>query len=87
MSKRLSSKPYTPVPGFYHERFTIAIMCNEILTLQWEDPECNRVYQAQVMPQAVIEREGMAYLSGITAQDEAVDIRMDLIRNMPSPVK
>ncbi len=80
-------KPYKPVPGFYHERFTIAIMCNENMTLQWEDPEQDMVYQALVYPRAIEEREGMDYLDAMTADGERVVIRLDLIRNMPAPVK
>lgn len=81
------TKPYKPVPGFYHERFTIAIMCNENMTLQWEDPEQDMVYQALVYPRAIEEHEGMDYLDAMTADGERVAIRLDLIRNMPAPVK
>lgn len=81
------SKPYTPVPHFYHERFTIAIMTGESVPLHWRDEAGDDAYVARVFPREIVEEEGMDYLLGADEAGEPVKIRMDLIENMPAPVK
>ena len=80
-------KPYVPVPGFYRERFTIAIMCNESMNLHWQDEHTDMSYMGKLYPQALIEENGADYVIAINDRNEQVRIRLDLIRNMPSPMK
>ena len=80
-------KSYTKVPGFYHERFTIAIMCNESMNLHWQDEHTDMSYMGQVYPQELIEENGADYVIVKNNQNELVRIRLDLICNMPSPMK
>ena len=81
------TKPYAPVPSFYHERFTIAIMCNESLPLHWEDESNGMSYYTTVFAIELAMDEGKDYLLARTAEGETARVRMDLIRNMPAPVK
>jgi len=81
------SKPYTPVPRFYHERFTIAIMTGESVPLHWRDEVGNDAYVAKVFPREIVEEGGMDYLLGADDEGQSVRIRMDLIENMPAPSK
>lgn len=76
-----------PVPGFYRERITIAILCGETMDLHWRDEHSDLSYMARVLPRELMEENGMDYLLGENAEGEAVKIRLDLIRNMPRPVK
>lgn len=80
-------KPYTEVPRFYHERFAIAIMTGESMPLHWQAEEGDRAYFAQVFPREIVDENGMAYLLGVDGEGTAVKIRLDLIENMPAPVK
>lgn len=80
-------KPYTPAPGFYHERFTIAIMCNESMNLHWQDEHTDMSYMGRLYPQELIEENGADYVVAKNDRNELVKIRLDLIRNMPSPMK
>lgn len=79
--------PYQPVPRFYLERITIAALCNEFMDLHWYDPGSNLNYMERVWPLAVIIEETAEYLQARTAAGEAVKIRLDLIRNFPTPMK
>lgn len=81
------SKPYTAVPRFYHERFTIAIMTGESVPLHWRDASGRNAYVAKVFPAEIVEEDGMEYLLGTDDDGHPVRIRLDLIENMPSPVK
>lgn len=81
------SKSYTPVPSFYRERLTIAILCNEILDLHWQDEQTNMAYVGKILPTELTEEEGMDYLHGRNDAGDSVKIRLDLIQNMPRPVK
>ena len=80
-------KPYSPVPGFYHERFTIAIMCNESMNLHWQDEYSDMAYMGQLYPQELLEENGADYVLARNDRNELIKIRLDLIRNMPSPMK
>lgn len=79
--------PYQPVPRFYLERITIAALCNEFMDLHWHDPVSDMNYMERVWPLAVIIEEAAEYLQARTAAGEAVKIRLDLIRNFPTPMK
>ena len=80
-------KPYQPVPPHVRERLEISVLTGERLDLQWADETSDRAFLARVEPRAVIEENGALYLLGQTAQGEDVRIRLDLIRNLPTPVK
>lgn len=81
------SKPYRPVPAFYHERFTIAILTGESMPLHWQDEVSDDAYVARIFPRELVEEDGRDYLLGATDEGEPVRIRLDLIENMPAPVK
>ena len=80
-------KPYQPVPAFYRERLTIAIMCDESMDLHWRDEHSNTAYVAKVWPEELVEQAGMDYLRVRNEAGETLTIRLDLIENMPTPVK
>lgn len=80
-------KPYTPMPSFYRERFTIAIFCGETLDLHWQDELSDAAYRHTVAPYEIFEREGREYLKARLGDGEFIEIRFDLIQNMPRPTK
>jgi Rho-binding antiterminator len=82
-----STIPYMPVPGFYRERFTIAIMCNEWMELHWRDESSGMSYLTKVCPLELFTENGMDYVRARTMENGEVKIRLDLIQNMPRPVK
>lgn len=75
------------MPSFYRERFTIAIFCGETLDLHWQDEHTDTAFRHPVAPQAIIEHDGREYLQARLQDGEAVEIRFDLIQNMPRPTK
>ena len=79
--------PYQPVPRFYLERITIAALCNEFMDLHWHDPVSDMNYMERIWPLEVIIEEAAEYLQARTVAGEAVKIRLDLIRNFPTPLK
>ena len=81
------SPTYQPVPRFYIERITIATLCNESMDLHWHDPVSQQSYMMRVWPLDVIEENGAEWLMAHNETDEVVRIRLDLIRNFPTPVK
>jgi hypothetical protein len=84
----MSTHPYQAPPSYVLERLQIAILCQEHLDLQWnDDTEPGRVWADRVWSSAIESRAGMAYLLGKTGTGEAVSIRIDLIRNLPRPMK
>jgi hypothetical protein len=80
-------KPYQPVPGHIEERLQIAILTGEVLALQWAETEGDRAFVAKVSPLSVEDLDGARWLHANTEDGEAVRIRLDLIRNLPTPVK
>ena len=78
---------YQPVPRFYLERITIAALCNEFMDLHWHDPVSDMNYMERIWPLEVIIEEAAEYLQARTAAGEAVKIRLDMIRNFPTPMK
>ncbi len=80
-------KPYTPVPDHVMERLEIAILCGEKMNLQWADEATHRAYASKVQAKELFDNEGRAYLRAITEEGEEVTVRLDLIRNLPTPVK
>lgn len=79
--------PYQPVPRFYLERITIAALCSEFMDLHWHDVTDNMNYMARVWPLEVTTENGAEYLQARLAAGEAVKIRLDMIRNFPTPMK
>lgn len=79
--------PYQRPPNFVFERFTIAILCNESLQVHWQDEQSELSYLVRVFPREIMAENGVDYLLAADEQGEVHKIRMDLIRNMPRPVK
>lgn len=80
-------KPFTPVPRHIEERLHIAILTGERLDLHWADESSSRAYVSRVEPLAVVEDGGLPYLKARNDEGTEVRIRLDLIRNLPTPVK
>lgn len=80
-------KPYTPVPSHVVERLEIAILTGERLDLHWADEHSQRAYASRILPQEVLDIEGRQYLQAVNDEGQDVLLRLDLIRNLPTPVK
>ncbi|HDP89026.1 MAG TPA: hypothetical protein ENN42_03590 [Thioalkalivibrio sp.] len=80
-------KPYTPVPAHVEERLEIAIICGETFNLQWATEDSNQAFLGRIQPLEIIEREQRRYLRARNDTGEELQIRLDLIRNLPTPVK
>lgn len=81
------SSIYQPVPRFYLERLTIAALCNETMDLHWFDETAQLNYMSRILPLEVVEQEQAEFLLARTDAGEEVSIRLDMIRNFPTPVK
>jgi len=81
------SIPYQPVAPHVRERLAIAILCNESMDLYWQDEESLDAYVGRVYPEELVERDGVDYLCARNEEGEPVQIRLDLIRNLPTPMK
>ncbi len=80
-------KPYQAQPQHVLERLEIAILCAETFVLHWADECGDGAHMSKVRPLAVIDRDGRLYLKAETDEQETVSIRLDLIRNLPTPTK
>lgn len=80
-------KPYQHVAPHVRERLEIAVLTGERLALQWADEDSDRAYMGRIEPREVVEEEERAYLLAINDEGDPVRIRLDLIRNLPTPVK
>ncbi|MGD8643206.1 MAG: hypothetical protein PVI15_02900 [Chromatiales bacterium] len=80
-------KPYEPVPDHVRERMQIAILTGERLQLHWADEVSSRAYMANVEPLELMQRDGRDYLKALSEDRSELLIRLDLIRNLPTPVK
>lgn len=77
-----------PVPGHVRERLEIAVLTGETLNLHWADEASNAAYLGRIRPLEVInDPAGPGYLRACDEQGTEVRIRLDLIRNLPTPVK
>ena len=65
----------------------IAILTGERLHLHWADEGSNSAYLGHIEPKELITREGREYLLALDEEHSEVLIRLDLIRNLPTPVK
>lgn len=81
-------KPYQQVAPHLRERLEIAVLTGERLSLQWADEDSDRAYVGRVQAREVVEQDdGRTYLEAVDEHGGPVRIRVDLIRNMPTPVK
>ncbi|WP_018873623.1 hypothetical protein [Thioalkalivibrio sp. ALJ16] len=76
----------TAIPKHVTERLEIAILTGETLQLNWAEPDSNQAWWGKVVPQALREADGYAWLDG-ECEGRSVQIRLDRIRNLPTPVK
>lgn len=81
------SRIYQPVPRFYLERLTIAALCNEAMDLHWQDETSGLNYMARIWPLEVVDMDQAEFLLARNEAGERIRIRLDLIRNFPTPVK
>ncbi|MEJ2654756.1 MAG: hypothetical protein P8Z69_05515 [Acidihalobacter sp.] len=81
-------KPYQQVAPHVRERLEIAVLTGERLSLQWADEDSDRAYMGRIQPREVVENgDGRTYLDAIDEDGAKIRIRVDLIRNLPTPVK
>ncbi|MEJ2633268.1 MAG: hypothetical protein P8011_13225 [Acidihalobacter sp.] len=81
-------KPYQQVAPHVRERLEIAVLTGEHLSLQWADEDSDRAYMGRIQPREVVENgDGRTYLDAIDEDGAKIRIRVDLIRNLPTPVK
>ena len=78
---------YQRPPSFVFERMTIAILCGETMQLHWQDEKSELSFLEALQPRELREGDGADYLVAEDAQGNMHRIRMDLIRNLPRPVK
>jgi predicted DNA-binding transcriptional regulator YafY len=80
-------KTYQDIPRHVTERLEIAILTGETLALNWADEDTDQAWMGRVRPLEVIQHDGRLYLEADNEQGERIRIRLDLIRNLPTPVK
>ncbi len=74
------------IPRHVSERLEIAILTGETLQLNWAEPDSSQAWWGTVTPRELRETEGHHWLGG-ECEGRPVQIRLDLIRNLPTPVK
>lgn len=74
------------LPGPVFERLQIAILTGETLQLHWAEPLSRQAWWGRVTPHEVRAAAGYHWLDG-DCEGQPVQIRVDLIRNLPTPVK
>lgn len=62
-------------------------MCGETMQLHWQDAQSGLSFLEALRPHELREEDGADYLVAEDAQGNMHVIRMDLIRNLPRPVK
>lgn len=81
-------EPYQAVPGHVKERLEIAILCREQMDLHWEDEASGMHHFQRIQPLELLRAPQGEYLEFLLlAEGEKVRARLDLIRNLPTPVK
>ncbi|MGM0553834.1 MAG: hypothetical protein ACQETK_08575 [Pseudomonadota bacterium] len=75
-----------PIPHHLVERLEIAILTGESLQLHWAEPDSSRAWWGRVVPRAVRASDGYTWLDG-ECEGAPVQIRLDRVRNLPTPVK
>lgn len=78
---------YKRPPSSIFERMTIAILCSETLDLHWQDEKSQLSYLSRVFPYEIVAENGADYLAVRDNEGTEHRIRMDLIFNIPRPVK
>lgn len=80
--------PIASTPRQIAERLQIAILTSEQMRLHWEDESTGTHYMEVVMPLEWQESpEGDYLLCKVLAENLEVRVRVDLIQNLPTPVK
>jgi hypothetical protein len=81
-------KPCLKVPGHVRERLEIATLTGEILHLYWSDEASDTAYFGLLRPLKVIDMtDSPGYLIAVDENGNEAHIRLDLIHNLPTPVK
>ncbi|MEW6613225.1 MAG: hypothetical protein ACOY5C_07705 [Pseudomonadota bacterium] len=84
----MATQAYRPVPGHVLERIQIAILCQEQMDLHWEDEATAMNYLQRVQLLELTSSEAGEYLEArVLSTGEVLRIRLDLIKNLPMPVK
>ncbi|MBN2680039.1 hypothetical protein HHS34_003760 [Acidithiobacillus montserratensis] len=80
--------PIASTPRQIAERLQIAILTAEHMRLHWEDESTGTHYMEVVMPLEWQESpEGDYLLCKVLAENLEVRVRVDLVQNLPTPVK
>ncbi|MDD3760042.1 MAG: hypothetical protein PHO57_04310 [Acidithiobacillus sp.] len=78
----------THTPRQIAERLEIAILTSEQMRLHWVDEQDQTHYMTVVLPLAVEAGESADYLRCRVLEDDTeIRVRVDLIQNLPTPVK
>jgi len=82
------AKAYQPVPGHVLERLQIAVLCQEQMDLHWEDEASGLSYYQRVQLLGLEQIEDADYLlASPLSTGEPIRVRLDFIRNLPTPLK
>lgn len=75
-------------PPHIAERLQIAILTSEQMRLHWEDPDSGMHYYERVLPLALESSAGGDRLRCLLLdEDREIFVRVDRVRNLPTPVK
>ncbi|MEY2341247.1 hypothetical protein AB4090_03960 [Acidithiobacillus sp. IBUN Pt1247-S3] len=78
----------THTPRQIAERLEIAILTSEQMRLHWVDDKDQTHYMTVVLPLALEEGDAADYLHCRVLEDNLeIRVRVDLIQNLPAPVK
>lgn len=72
-----TNKPYQPIDCAIHDQLELAIMRQQVLSMQWTDDSGNGC-EARVKPLDTVVCKGVEYLNFLYAEEETV-IRLDQI--------
>lgn len=82
------AKDYQPVPGHVLERLQIAVLCQEQMDLHWEDETSGLSYYQRVQLVGLEKTDDADYLlASPLSTGESIRVRLDFIRNLPTPLK
>lgn len=81
-------KPPQQVPRHIRERLEIAAFTNEVIQLYWTDETSDTAYFGLISPLGVTDvSDTPGYLVGLDEEGAEIHIRLDLICNLPTPIK
>ncbi|MCE5393765.1 MAG: hypothetical protein JJ693_04095 [Acidithiobacillus sp.] len=70
------------------ERLEIAILTSEHMRLHWIDERDELHYFTEVIPLELAEGKDADYLlCRVVGEEQVISVRVDLIQNLPTPVK